>query len=199
MLLFPWYEVHLDSAFLCKEGRRSLIMTVRKTSWWLMFFFFICSPAGTTFITPLAFNNQQLCDLMRNFVNGQSGCCSYLELQISEPHRPEEAQWRWGSTSCFSQCIMDNCAIGCCEHKLQLCSNHWMCGPIAAADSCSGVRLELGHFNHEISSLKQRAGEKRSTLGNLRLCLIKLAHGPAPFGARWDTSISMISWYQTRV
>lgn len=46
---------------------------------------------------------------------------------------------------------MDNCAIDCCEHKLQLCSNHWVWDPIAAADNCSDVWLELGHFNHEIS------------------------------------------------
>lgn len=54
------------------------------------FIIFTCSPTGATFTTPLAFNNQQLSDLMRNFMNGQSGCCSYLALLISEPH--EEAQ-----------------------------------------------------------------------------------------------------------
>lgn len=45
---------------------------------------------------------------------------------------------------------MDNCAIDCREYQLELCWNRGVCDLMAAADSGVSVRLEPGHFNHEI-------------------------------------------------
>lgn len=52
-------------------------------------------PDGSYFLPPrppLAFNIQQLSDLMRNFVNGQSSRRSYLAPQISGPLQEKETQ-----------------------------------------------------------------------------------------------------------
>lgn len=155
--------------------------------------------------TLLASHIQQLSGLMRNlWMDSPAGALIWL-------CRLQALAGLWdtitaSSTSCFTQCIMDNCTINCYEYKLKLRRNHWVqfYALIAAADSCvtltvfgwsfatlfmsSYSTLTLLTFADKVVEIKKCHGK---IWGSMQLC--KHAHGGSTFIIQYDTSVYILT------